>query len=324
MRAQLRAAALGPLRSADLDLTPGRYVVLGSEREPQVALVALLTGTEPPQRGLALLDGHSPSTSPETRRKVAALLGEEALPPAKTVHHSVAKALAARSGNASAAAGLLADAGLAPLAEVAPNRLGPRETRSVALALALAHDTAELLALHEPLTTLLAAAFVLARLEQHTARGAIVLSCTTSPADASVLGGQWLCVEQGRLRAQERTAPRLGAGPWQQVLVETPDARTLSQLLLDSPHGLATEVVSSESLKVIGPALDVTVQQLLELARHHGLELRRIEAAVPPVEALLAARAGFARAAYEASHAAALGRPPSPPPSPAPPRPEAP
>jgi hypothetical protein len=108
------------------------------------------------------------------------------------------------------------------------------------------------------------------------------------------------------------------------VLVETPDARTLSQLLLDSPHGLATEVVSPDALKIIGPALDVTVQQLLELARQHGLELRRIEAAVPPVEALLAARAGFARAAYEASRAAALGGAPSPPPSPAPPRPEAP
>lgn len=323
MRAQLRAAALGQLRSADLDLTAGRYVVLGSEREPQVALVALLTGAEQPKRGLALLDGRPPSASPEARRKVAALLGEETLPPAKTVQQSVARALAARGGSASAAAGLLADAGLAPLAEIAPHRLGPRETRSVALALALAHDTAELFALHEPLTTLLAAAFVLTRLDQHTARGAIVLTCTTSPADAGVLGGQWLCVEQGRLRAQERTSLRLGAGPWQQVLVETPDARALSQLLADSQHGLSTELVSPHALKVVGPALDITVQELMELAHQHGLELSRIEAAVPPVEALLAARAGFARAAYEASREAALNVAPNPP-APLPPRPEAP
>jgi ABC-type multidrug transport system ATPase subunit len=323
MRAQLRAAALGPLRSADLELTPGRYVVLGGEREPQIALIAVLTGAEQTKSGLALLDGHSPSATPEVRRKVAALLGEEALPPAKTVLDSVTKALAARGGNASVAAGLLADAGLEPLAKVAPDRLAPRETRSVALALALAHDTAELCALHEPLTTLLAANFVLARLDEHTARGAVVVTCTTSPADASLLGGQWLSLEQGRLRAQERSTPRLGAGPWQQVLVETPDARTLAQLLLDSPHGVTTELVSPDALHVIGPALDTTVQALLELARRHGLELRRIEAAVPPVEALLAARAGFARAAYEASRAAALGAAINHPPAPAPSGPEA-
>jgi ABC-type taurine transport system ATPase subunit len=323
MRAQLRAAALGLLRSADLDLAPGRYVVLGSEREPQVALVAVLSGAEQPKRGLVRLDGRSPSASPEARRKVAALLGEEALPPANTVHDSVAKALAARGGRASDAAGVLADAGLEPLAKVPPNRLAPREMRSVALALALAHE-AELFVLHEPLTTLVAAAFVVARLDQHATRGALIVTCTTSPADASVLGGQWLSLEQGRLRAPERTTVRLGAGPWQQVLVETPDARTLSQLLLDSPHGLSTELVSPDALSVVGPALDTTVQALLELARHHGLELRRIEAAVPPVEALLAARAGFARAAYEASRTAALGVASNQPAAPAPPPAEAP
>jgi hypothetical protein len=58
---------------------------------------------------------------------------------------------------------------------------------------------------------------------------------------------------------------------------------------------------------VTGPALDVTVREVVALARRHGLEIQRIEAAVPPVEALLAARAGFARGAYEASRNSALG-----------------
>jgi hypothetical protein len=69
------------------------------------------------------------------------------------------------------------------------------------------------------------------------------------------------------------------------------------------------------SLKVTGPALDVTVRELVTLARQNDLEIFRIEAAVPPVEALLAARAGYARGAYEAARAAALGALPGPPPS---------
>jgi ABC-type nitrate/sulfonate/bicarbonate transport system ATPase subunit len=308
MRAQLREAALRQLRGADLNLTPGRYVVLASEREPLLDLVALLAGSEPTRQGLALLDGVSPVAHPQARKKIAALFADEELPPGKTVQSSVAKALAARGGSAAGAADVLATAGLARFADLAPSALGPRETRSVALALALSHDAAQLFALHEPLATLVPASVVLARLDEHTTRGAIVVSTTTSAADATTLGGQWLCVELGRLRALPGATPRLGAGPWQQVLVETNDARTLSRLLQESPHGLSTELgASPNSLKVMGPALDVTVQELLTLARQHGLELRRIEAAVPPVEALLAARAGFARGAYEASRLAALG-----------------
>ena len=313
MRARLRGAALGQLRGADLDLDPGRYVVLANEREPLLDLVAVLAGSEPPRHGVAVLDGASPAARPQVRSKIAALFSDEVLPPSKTVQASVAKALAARGSSPAAAGEVLAQAGLARLAELSPLALGPRETRSVALALALGHETAELVVLHEPLNTLVPAAVVLARLDQHTVRGAIVLTTTTSTADATALGGRWLYVELGRLRALPGATPRLGAGPWQQVLVETNDARALSRLLQESPHGLSTELgATPRSLKVMGPALDVTVQELILLARQHQVEIYRIEAAVPPVEALLAARAGFARGAYEAARSAALGPPTAP------------
>jgi len=307
MRAQLRAAALGQLRSADVDLMPGRYVVLASEGEALRNLVAVLAGREPPRSGHVLLDGTAPARHPETRKKVAALFADEVLLPAKTVLGSVSRALAAR-GAANTASQLLANAELSQLTDIAVTALGPRETRSVALALALAHDTATLFALHEPLTTLIPAAFVLGRLDEHTTRGALALTATTSPADASLLGGQWLCVEFGRLRVMPGTTPRLGAGPWQQVLVETNDARALSQALQASAHGLTTELGAAKgSLKVLGPALDITVHEVITLARQHQIELHRIEASVPPVEALMAARAGFARAAYEAARVVTQG-----------------
>jgi hypothetical protein len=220
----------------------------------------------------------------------------------------VALALDARGDSAGDAARVLAEAGLAGLADTPTLALGARETRSIALALALAHERAELVALHEPLATSVSKHFVLEALDRHTERGAIVLAATTSTADAMLLGGSWLCVELGRLRATAGVTPRLGVGPWQQVLVEVSDAQSLAQLLHASALGLSAEVGSEpRQLKVTGPALDVTVRELIGLCRAHDIEVHRVSATVPPVEALLAARAGFARGAYEAARAAALG-----------------
>jgi ABC-type transport system involved in cytochrome c biogenesis ATPase subunit len=312
MRALLRDAARGAMRGADLELVPGRYVVLSTERDALADFCSLLAGSEPPRSGLVELDGRAPVASPDLRRKLAALLPEKALPPAKTLEASIRKALAARGGAAEGAARLLEQAELSSFANVPLAALGPRDIRSAALALALSHDSAELFVLHEPLTTLLPPPLVLGELDRHTARGAIVLATTASPGDAALLGGAWLCVELGRIRATPGPAPRLGSGPWQELLVETKDALTLLRLLHESVPNLTSELGSPGSLKVSGSALDVTVTELTRVARQHGIEIERIQAAVPPVEALMAARAGFARGAYEAARAAALspqGRP---------------
>jgi len=301
-------AALGKLRSADLELTAGRYVVLSSESEPLRELIALATGQEPPRLGRVQLGGAAPHAAPELRAKIAALLADETLPPARTCVQSVAQALAARGASGGDAARVLAEAGLSAWADTPTLALGDRETRSIALALALAHERAELVALHEPLATSLSKQYVLEALDRHTARGAIVLAVTTSTADAMLLGGSWLCVELGRIRATVGVTPRLGIGPWQQVLIEVSDAQSLAQLLHASALGLSAEVGSEpRQLKVTGPALDVTVRELIGLCRAHGIEVHRVSATVPPVEALLAARAGFARGAYEAARAAAAG-----------------
>lgn len=314
--ALFRAAALGQLRAADLQLSAGRYVVLSNEREPLRDLVALAAGRLPPGSGLVLLDGAAPALAPQARRGIAALFEDEALPPAASVEAAVGRALTARGDQAEQAGRVLQDSGLAHLASHAPRALGARETRSVALAIALAHETARFFVLHEPLTTLLSSARVLDTLDRHTARGAIVLCTTSSTADANMLGGSWLCVELGRLRATPELKPRLGHGPWQQLVVEATDARALSLLLHDSSLGLTTELSAQASqLKVSGPTLDDTVRELIGIARRHGVEITRIEPALPPVEALMAARAGFARGAYEASRVAAhdAARPAPPP-----------
>jgi hypothetical protein len=203
---------------------------------------------------------------------------------------------------------LLRDANLIHFATARPEKLDSREIRSLALALALAHDSAELLALHEPLTTLLPTSLVLGALDRFTSRGALVLTTTTSPADATVLGGRWLALELGRVHSSNPEGMRLGPGAWQEVLVESPEAPRLMQLLHESAPDLAIDSGGApHALKLKGPALDDTVRRVIELARKRDLEIVRIEAAAPPVDALLAARAGFARAAYEASRSAAFG-----------------
>jgi ABC-type taurine transport system ATPase subunit len=309
-RMTFQAAVLDKLRGVDLELTPGRYVVLANDREPLRELVALAAGLLPPRRGRVLLDGVAPDATPALRAKLAALCAEESLPPARSALQSVAFALAARGSPAGDAARVLAEAGLSHWADTPVAALEAQPTRSIALALALAHEQAALLALHEPLATTLSRQYVLEALDRHSARGAIVLCATTSSADAMLLGGSWLCVELGRLRATEGASPRLGLGPWQQVLIEVSDAQSLAQLLHASALGLSTELgVEPRQLKVTGPALDVTVRELIGLCRTHGIEVQRIAATVPPVEALLAARAGFARGAYEAARQAALGVP---------------
>jgi ABC-type multidrug transport system ATPase subunit len=301
----LQGAALGQLRGVDLSLSGGRHVVLSNEHEPLRDLIDLLGGRRAPRSGRMLLDGTSPASSPAARRRLAALVADDALPPAASVAQSIGRALGARGTTAEGAVRLLEASGLAHLAGHAPRALGPRETRSVALALALAHDTAQLFALHEPHTTLVPSSHVLDELDRHAARGAIVVTATSSSADANLLGGAWLCLELGRLRASPGPSPRLGAGPWQQLVVDAADARALSAALHGSPLGLTTEQTSATQLKVSGTTLDETVREIARLAREHGIELTRIEPALPPVEALMAARAGFARGAYEASRLAA-------------------
>lgn len=304
-RVLLQGARLGALRSADLQLDPGRYVVLAAESEPLQALIAILSGRDTPSSGRATLGAQAPSASPQARRSIAVLFADEALPPASSVEHSVALALETRGAAAQSAAQVLTAAGLEELRALPTSALDQRATRSVALALALGHEQAALLALHEPLSTSLDAAWVLRELDRHTARGAIVLATTTSSADALVLGGGWLSLELGRLRSDATTTTRLGAGPFQRVLVEADDASALAQLLQASPLQLTLVASAPRSLELIGPALDVTVREVVALSREHGIELRRVTATVAPVEVLMAARAGFARGAYEAARAAA-------------------
>ncbi|HEX7672407.1 MAG TPA: hypothetical protein VF395_22590, partial [Polyangiaceae bacterium] len=69
------------LRRVDLSFVPGVvHAVVGGPDEEGAELVAICAGIVRPKRGTVLLNGNQPFRSPETRRRIGALLEVEELP----------------------------------------------------------------------------------------------------------------------------------------------------------------------------------------------------------------------------------------------------
>jgi ABC-type sulfate/molybdate transport systems ATPase subunit len=299
------------LRRADLQMEPGMNVVVSAERDALSSLLAVASGAEAPRVGRVEFGALAPVDSPAARRQIATLLAQEELPEAASVLESIGQVLSAR-GSARTPAQVLAAHGLEPLGTLPTRALAPRELRAVALALALTHDAAELLLLDEPFATPIAGPSVSRALEAHLQRGALVLAVSASPADALRLGGRFFALELGVLsRFADGPKAELGEGPWRELVVRASDARALAAAVLEarasSSAPLSLELGSDGSLRVRGAPLDVAVHAVISAARAREIEIERLHTGAPPLEALLAARAGLARGAYEAARAAALG-----------------
>jgi ABC-type thiamine transport system ATPase subunit len=197
---QLAQASAGALLHAEWRFSAGKSVVLGDDSRALGALAAVASGSEAAERGRVLLDGASLEFSPAARRRVASLLADEALPPARTVELGVARILAARGDQRDARA-VLAGFGLERWSGRRPSELDWDERRSLALSLALGHEQARAFVLYEPLaTSSVPATRVHAELERAAAGGAVVLLLTTSVDNADSLGGPSVWLERGVLR----------------------------------------------------------------------------------------------------------------------------
>jgi ABC-type multidrug transport system ATPase subunit len=304
----LRGASSGELRRADLALGAGRFVVLSTEVPALGSLANVVIGQRAPRSGQVTFRGREPARSPALRARMATLLDVEELAPARTVVESVGAMLAARGEAPTQARHLLAEYELDALALAAPELLSQRERRSIALALALSHPNAELCVLFEPLSTQLARASVLSLLDQRVSKGALVINLTSSSADAAQLGGGLLLLELGRVAMLgPGNSPPLGGLQQSELIVEASDLRELARALHESPLALGLELTQgARSLRVRGAALDAAAREVMAAARSGSIEITRLEPCMPAVEALLAARAGSARGAYEAARAHAF------------------
>lgn len=197
-RLELTGVSDGALRLASGSFEPACTVVTGDDASALARFAAVASGVAP-ARGVVLLDAEPLAAWPPARRRLAAALAEEALPSAPDVAAAVGNVLAAR-GEHGAARALLERFGLGVLGGARPAALDRDELRSVALALALAHATADVLVLYEPLSTgMLEPALVREGVAAAVARHAIVLIVTASLEAAQSFGGPHATVAGGVL-----------------------------------------------------------------------------------------------------------------------------
>ena len=283
------------LRGVDASFGVQRHVVLGRELDGTNTLLTLAAGLAVPAQGRVLLRGVSPVTSAALRRRNATLFAEEELPPARSVALAVEFALRAR-GDARSASSVLDAAGLAAWAALRPNTLSARDTRSVALALALAHARPELVLLHEPLSLVgaLSEAFILASLARFDR--AVVLCTTSRLEEAAQLGRVCAVLERGQWFDASQTAPQLASIT---LRVHTPEARRLAARLSEAPEIAAVEWAGGSELLVRGHELESVARSVVVNARAEAIRIDAMRQAFPALEELVAARADSARAASE-------------------------
>ena len=178
------------------------------------------------------------------------------------------------------------------------SELTARESRAIALSIALSHREPALLALYEPLNVFgfVQEAFVLQRLEQLRAAGTIILCTASRLEDATRLGGDASALERGLWlgSAYARTPP----GPVT-LRVHTPEPRRLAARLSEAPDISGVEWAGGQELRVIGSDLERLAQSIVANARAEAIRITALKQDAPPLEALAAARAGLAQAYYE-------------------------
>lgn len=283
------------LRALSAAFDAQRHVVLGTEADGTSTLLMLAAGFVPPAQGRVLLGSAAPSRSCALRRQVASLLADEALPPARTVGAALELALRAR-GDGRSAHSVLDLAGLAGWAVRRPSTLTPRDTRAVALALALSHPRPALLALHEPLAAVgaLSQAFILDALTHFS--GAIVLCSASRLEDAARLGRIAGKLESGKWLGPEHALPPQASIT---LRVRTPEPRRLAARLSEAPDVSAVEWSGGQELLVRGSELERLAHSVVANARAEAIRIDALKQSMPALEELAAARAGLAQAAFE-------------------------
>ncbi|HEU4577851.1 MAG TPA: hypothetical protein VFS67_06335 [Polyangiaceae bacterium] len=304
---QLQLVRVGSprLKSFSGSFGPGLHVLLGGEADGTAELIELCAGVRLPQRGSLSLDGVSPGSSPEARRRIASLLADEGWPGEGDVQHWIGHLGALRGFDGLAATqrycpDLVLDR---PLAQ-----LSGSQRRELALAAALAQPEPRLVALHEPLAAAAPStgASVVERIQELAAHAPVLLT-TRSVADARHFTGQLLVLERGILARESPDAWPSAVTPGSSVelSIECAEPRRLVAELAQSPEveRVAFDARRATRVQVGGSDLERLALAVTRAALAARVELRQLRAAAPDLEVVHGASAGLARAAYQAAQA---------------------
>ncbi len=254
----------------------------------------LAAGLAKPNSGRILLAGQAPFSSASARRTIGSLCSQEQLPSARHAAGALQLALRAR-GEARSASSVLDAAGLAHLARRRLTDLSERETRALALALALSHPKPTLLTLHEPLALvgIVQERFILDTLAQCAGRGAIVLSTASRVEDARRLGGELHALERGLwLDSPANRTPH-----YQVTLrVQTPNSERLAACLADAQEVSAVTLVGRSELLIHGVDLERIASNVVARAREASVRISALREDTAELEPLATARGGIALA----------------------------
>jgi ABC-type thiamine transport system ATPase subunit len=215
----------------EVALSAGAHAVVGVRDPHSTELIGVLAGLAAPRWLQVRVDGRSPRSAPDVRRRIGTLFPDEETGEGASVGAMLFPLLRLR-GVALGPTELLSAFGLAGWVDRPPRSLSSLERRAIALSVALSLPDPVVLALHEPFAAGLDRGHVVASILQHSARGAIIIAGLADVADAALLGGQCFGLSRG---AFYRVDPLPGPDAGVRFLVETEDVRTLGSALASEP-----------------------------------------------------------------------------------------
>ncbi len=220
------------LQGLDLELTPGsRNVILGRTLAGKTTLLRIMAGLDRPTRGKVLVDDQDVTGVMVRRRNVAMVYQQFINYPSQTVYNNIASPLKISGMDRNEIDRRVREtAGMLRLTEFLdrlPAELSGGQQQRTAIARALVKD-AQLLLLDEPLVNLDYKLREKLREELQDIfkqREAIVVYTTTEPAEALMLGGNIVVMDEGRI---------LQTGPTSQVY-HNPATVRVAEVFSDPP-----------------------------------------------------------------------------------------
>jgi glycerol transport system ATP-binding protein len=220
------------LKGVNLELEPGsRNVILGRTLAGKTSLLRIMAGLDRPTRGRILIDGRDMTGVNVRKRNVAMVYQQFINYPSFKVYDNIASPLKLSGmDNAEIDRRVRRTAAmlhLEGLLDRLPAELSGGQQQRTAIARALVKDT-ELLLLDEPLVNLdykLREEMRIELQEIFQRREAIVVYTTTEPAEALMMGGSVIVMDEGRI---------LQIGPTAEVYRRPVNLR-VAQILSDPP-----------------------------------------------------------------------------------------